>query len=189
MTEIGADELLPRKAPMHRLASSIRSVPDFPKKGIVFRDITTLLQDRVAFREAVDVFLERYKNERVDKVVCVESRGFILGAALALKLGAGFVPIRKRGKLPARTLQEEYSLEYGTDIIEIHADAIQQGERVLVHDDLLATGGTISAACRLVEKLGGKILGLSFLIELNFLKGREQLKGYDIFSVIQYESE
>jgi adenine phosphoribosyltransferase len=177
------------KAPMHTLASSIRSVPDFPKKGIVFRDITTLLKDRIAFREAVDVFYERYRDERVDKVVCVESRGFILGAALALKLGAGFVPIRKRGKLPAQTLQEEYSLEYGTDVVEIHADAIRPGERILVHDDLLATGGTISAACRLVEKLGGKILGLSFLIELNFLRGRDQLKGYDIFSVIQYESE
>jgi adenine phosphoribosyltransferase len=174
---------------MHKLATSIRSVPDFPKKGIVFRDITTLLKDPVAFREAVDTFYERYRNERVDKVVCVESRGFILGGALALRLGAAFVPIRKRGKLPAQTLQEEYSLEYGTDVIEIHADAILPGERILVHDDLLATGGTVSAACRLIEKLGGTIIGLSFLIELNFLKGRERLKGYDIFSIVQYESE
>jgi adenine phosphoribosyltransferase len=174
---------------MHKLATSIRSVPDFPKKGIVFRDITTLLKDPVAFREAVDTFYERYRNERVDKVVCVESRGFILGGALALRLGAAFVPIRKRGKLPAQTLQEEYSLEYGKDVIEIHADAILPGERILVHDDLLATGGTVSAACRLIEKLGGTIIGLSFLIELNFLKGRERLKGYDIFSIVQYESE
>jgi adenine phosphoribosyltransferase len=174
---------------MHKLASSIRSVPDFPKKGIVFRDITTLLKDPAALREAVDTFSEHYRNEKIGKVVCVESRGFILGAALALKLDAGFVPIRKRGKLPAQTLQQEYSLEYGTDVIEIHADAILPGERVLIHDDLLATGGTVSAACKLVEKLGGKIIGLSFLIELDFLKGREQLKGYDVFSIVHYESE
>ncbi|MEK6755643.1 MAG: adenine phosphoribosyltransferase [Bacteroidota bacterium] len=174
---------------MHKLASSIRNVLDFPKKGIVFRDITTLLKDRQAFKEAVDIFYERYKGERIDKVACVEARGFIFGAALALRLGAGFVPIRKRGKLPARTLRQEYALEYGIDGVEIHADAILPGENVLVHDDLLATGGTISAACKLVERLGGKIVGISFLVELSFLHGRDNLKGYDIFSIIQYAAE
>lgn len=174
---------------MHKLASSIRNVLDFPKKGIVFRDITTLLKDRQAFKEAVDIFYERYQGERIDKVACVEARGFIFGAALALRLGAGFVPIRKRGKLPARTLRQEYALEYGIDGVEIHADAILPGENVLVHDDLLATGGTISAACKLVERLGGKIVGISFLVELSFLHGRDNLKGYDIFSIIQYAAE
>ena len=174
---------------MHRLATSIRNVPDFPKKGIVFRDITTLLKDPNAFREAVEIFYERYKGTQIDKVACVEARGFIFGAALALRLGAGFVPIRKRGKLPAQTIRHEYALEYGTDSIEIHADAILPGENVLIHDDLLATGGTIAAACQLVERLGGKIVGLSFLVELSFLQGRGHLKGYDIFSIIQYDTE
>jgi len=174
---------------VHRLATSIRNVPDFPKKGIVFRDITTLLKDPNAFREAVDIFCERYKGTQIDKVACVEARGFIFGAALALRLGAGFVPIRKRGKLPAQTVRHEYALEYGTDSIEIHADAILPGENVLIHDDLLATGGTIAAACQLVERLGGKIVGLSFLVELSFLQGRGHLKGYDIFSIIQYDTE
>lgn len=172
-----------------RLASYIRTVPDFPKKGIMFRDITTLLKDKNALAETVDLFASHYRNRRVDKVACVESRGFILGAALALKLNAGIVPIRKRGKLPADKLQEEYALEYGTDVIEIHKDAIAQGEHVLIHDDLLATGGTISAACNLVKKLGGNIEGLSFLIELSFLKGRAKLGGYEVFSIIQYDTE
>ncbi|MDP2884850.1 MAG: adenine phosphoribosyltransferase [Ignavibacteria bacterium] len=171
------------------LASVIRTVPDFPKKGIMFRDITTLLKDPEAFREAVDIFCSRYADQRIDKIVCVESRGFILGAAIALRLNAGFVPIRKKGKLPAATLRQEYALEYGTDVIEIHQDAISPGERVLMHDDLLATGGTISAACKLVENLGGTIAGLSFLIELNFLKGRAKLGAYDVFSIIQYDAE
>jgi adenine phosphoribosyltransferase len=171
------------------LKTRIRSVPDFPKKGIVFRDITTLLKDGEAFRRAVDEFYERYKGQRIDKVVSVESRGFIFGSALAQKLGAGFVPIRKPGKLPAETVREEYQLEYGKDAIEIHKDAITPGERILVHDDLLATGGTILAACRLVEKLGGNITGLCFLIELAFLHGRDRLKNYDIFSIIQYDAE
>lgn len=172
-----------------RLASYIRTVPDFPKQGIMFRDITTLLKDPRAFQQAIEMFFSHYKDRRIDKIVCVESRGFILGAALASRLEAGFVPIRKKGKLPAAKLQEEYALEYGTDVIEIHQDAISRGERILIHDDLLATGGTASAACRLVEKLGGTIEGLSFLIELSFLKGREQLVGHDIFSLIQFNSE
>jgi len=174
---------------VHKLAATIRNVPDFPKKGIVFRDITTLLKDPKSFKEAVEIFYEHYKGTQIDKVACVEARGFIFGAALALRLGAGFVPIRKRGKLPAQTIRHEYALEYGTDSIEIHADAILPGENVLIHDDLLATGGTIAAACQLVERLGGKIVGLSFLVELSFLQGRGHLKGYDIFSIIQYDTE
>jgi adenine phosphoribosyltransferase len=171
------------------LLQKIRSVPDFPKKGIVFRDITTLLQDGEALRQVVDMFYDRYKGLKVDKLVSVEARGFILGAALAYKLGAGFVPMRKPGKLPAATLSQEYALEYGTDSIEIHKESISPGERILVHDDLLATGGTMLAACKLVERLGGNIVGLSFLIELLFLHGRDKLADYEIFSILQYESE
>jgi adenine phosphoribosyltransferase len=172
-----------------RLASYIRSIPDFPKKGIMFRDITTLLKDRNALAEATQVLYERYRGQRIDKIACIESRGFILGAALALKLDCGFVPIRKKGKLPADKLQQEYALEYGTDVIEIHMDAISAGERILIHDDLLATGGTVGAACKLVEALGGTIVGLSFLIELSFLKGRTHLGSYDVFSLIEYDAE
>lgn len=171
------------------LAAHIRSVPDFPKKGIVFRDITTLLKDKRAFAVAVEMLRDHYKGTQIEKVVSVESRGYILGAVLAYQLGAGFVPIRKPGKLPATTLRQEYALEYGTDAVEIHKDAISDGEHILVHDDLLATGGTIAAACQLVEKLGGRIVGVSFLIELTFLQARKRLHQYDIFSLIQYESE
>ena len=171
------------------LIKKIRSVPDFPKKGIIFRDITTLLKDGKALRQVVDMFYDRYKRVKVDKLVSVEARGFILGAALAYKLGVGFVPMRKPGKLPATTVRQEYALEYGTDSIEVHKDSIASGDRVLIHDDLLATGGTTRAACKLVERLGGKIIGLSFLIELLFLRGRDQLPGYEIFSILKYESE
>lgn len=171
------------------LIDEIRNVPDFPKKGIVFRDITTLLKNKSAFGRAVDVLYDHYKGMMIDKVVSVESRGYILGAPLAYRLGAGFVPIRKPGKLPAETLQQEYALEYGTDAIEVHKDAISPGERILLHDDLLATGGTIAAACQLVERLGGKIVGVSFLIELRFLSARKRLPQYDIFSVIGYDTE
>ena len=171
------------------MASAIRSVPDFPKKGIIFRDITTLLKDKDMYRQYVDILYERYKNHRIDKIVGVESRGFIGGGALAYRLGAGFVPIRKPGKLPAEKIRKEYQLEYGTDAVEIHRDAIAKGERILLHDDLLATGGTIEAACKLVEQLGGNIVGLSFLIELSFLQPRKRLLQYDIFSLVSYESE
>ena len=173
----------------HHLASYIRTVPDFPKPGIMFRDITTLLKDHRAFNHAIETLSSHYRDRKIDKVACVESRGFILGAALASQLHAGFIPIRKKGKLPAAKLQEEYSLEYGTDLIEIHRDAIASGERILLHDDLLATGGTVTAACRLVEHLGGRIEGLSFLIELDFLKGRERLRKYEVFSLIRYDTE
>ncbi len=171
------------------LKSIVRSVPDFPKKGIVFRDITTLLSDRNGFQKTIDIFHERYKDQRIEKVVSVESRGFIFGSVLAYRLGAGFIPIRKPGKLPSEKIREEYQLEYGTDAMEIHRDAIQRGERVLMHDDLLATGGTVLAACKLVERLGGEIIGLSFLIELRFLNGRNRLESYDIFSIIGYDEE
>jgi adenine phosphoribosyltransferase len=171
------------------LKDLIRSVPDYPKKGIVFRDITTLLKDGKALGAAVDTLYDQYRGMDAHKVVSVESRGFILGAALAYRLGIGFVPMRKPGKLPAATLRQEYSLEYGTDAIEVHRDAISPGERVIVHDDLLATGGTVGAACKLVERLGGTIAGIGFLIELTFLNGRKRLQEYDVFSVIQYESE
>jgi adenine phosphoribosyltransferase len=171
------------------LRSEIRSVPDFPKKGIVFRDITTLIKNGEAFTGAVDALYAHYKGQTIDKVVSVESRGFILGAPLAYRLGAGFVPVRKPGKLPSATLRQNYALEYGTDAVEIHTDAIKPGERVLLHDDLLATGGTIAAACQLVEKLGGHIAGLSFLIELSFLGGRKKLPNHDIFSLVTYDSE
>jgi adenine phosphoribosyltransferase len=171
------------------LQAHIRSVPDFPKPGIVFRDITTLLQHPDAFRAAVDTLEARYRDSRIDRVVGIESRGFILGAALAYRLGAGFVPVRKPGKLPAGTIRESYALEYGTDAVEIHKDGLQPGQRVLLHDDLLATGGTMSAACALVDRLGAQIVGLSFLIELDFLRGRGRLSGYDIFSLVHYGTE
>ncbi len=167
----------------------IRDVKDFPKAGIVFKDITTLLKDAVALRAAGQQLYEYAKDLRVTKVVGIESRGFIYGLALAEKLGAGFVPVRKPGKLPADTLREAYTLEYGTDALEIHKDAIEKGDRILIHDDLLATGGTISAACKLVEALGGEIVQLSFLIELGFLKGRNRLEKYDIKALINYTEE
>jgi adenine phosphoribosyltransferase len=174
---------------MKQLSDTIRSVPDFPKKGIVFRDITTLLKDADALHDAVNLLSKRYASSKIDKVVCIESRGFILGSALAVSLGAGFVPIRKKGKLPAEVIREQYALEYGTDVIEMHVDAIQPGERILLHDDLLATGGTMCAAIRLVEKLQANIVGISFLIELSFLNGRKNLTHYDVFSLVHYDSE
>jgi adenine phosphoribosyltransferase len=174
---------------MDNLTDSIRSIPDFPKKGIVFRDITTLLKNADALRTAVDLFAEKYKNSKIDKVIGIESRGFIFGAALAVRLGAGFVPVRKKGKLPAEVITEEYALEYGTDSIEIHIDAVKPGERVLLHDDLLATGGTMAAVIRLVEKLKADVAGISFLIELSFLEGRKNLQGHEIYSLIKYDKE
>lgn len=171
------------------LKSLIRSIPDFPKDGIMFRDITTLLKDAEGLSAALDELYEISKDKGITKVVGIESRGFILGAALAVKLGAGFVPIRKPGKLPAPTISESYFLEYGTDSIEIHKDSIQPGDKILLHDDLLATGGTMEAATKLVEKLGAEVLQISFLIELTFINGREKLKKYDIHSLIEYDSE
>ncbi len=174
---------------MSELAQYIRSIPDFPKKGIVFRDITTLLQDATALHTAVQLLSRHYNDAAIDKVVCVESRGFILGSALAVELHAGFVPIRKKGKLPGKVVTQRYDLEYGSDSIEMHTDAIRPGDRVLLHDDLLATGGTMLAATKLVGSLQGKIIGISLLIELDFLGGRKLLSDYDIFSLVHYSSE
>lgn len=171
---------------MKDLAKYIRDIPDFPKKGILFKDITTLLKDPKAFRTAVEAFAEKYRGAEIEQVVAVEARGFIFGGALALALDAGFVPVRKPGKLPAATYRETYALEYGTDSIEIHQDAIQEGQRVLVFDDLLATGGTVAATVRLLEKFKCEIVGVAFLIELDFLDGRKQLEGQDVFSLIHF---
>lgn len=171
------------------LKKYIRSISDFPKKGIIFRDITTLLNDKRAFQIAVEILYDRYKSMKIDKVVSVESRGFIFGSVLAHRIGAGFIPVRKPNKLPSKTIREEYLLEYGTDSLEIHIDAINNGEKILIVDDLLATGGTVQATCKLIERLGGKIIGIAFLIELAFLNGRKKLDGYDIFSVITYDPE
>lgn len=171
------------------LKSKIREIPDFQKKGILFYDVTTLLKDAAALKYAANRIIEHYvgKGTKIDKVVSMESRGFIVGAILAYELEAGFVPIRKPGKLPGKTFRQEFEKEYGKDSFEIHEDAIERGERVLIVDDLLATSGTCLATIKLIEKLGGKIEGCAFLIELNFLKGREKLKGYDVFSLIQYD--
>ena len=177
------------KKSSNSLNKHVRNIQDFPKRGIVFRDITTLLKDKKAFGATIDIFYKRYKNEKIDKVISVESRGFIFGSALAYRLKAGFIPIRKPNKLPAKSIKEKYELEYGTDTLEIHIDAINKNERVLIVDDLLATGGTVNAACKLVKRLGGNIVELAFLIELSFLHGREKLPEYDIFSIIQYDSE
>ena len=167
----------------------IRDVPNFPKEGIIFKDITTLLKNFDGMNFAAEELYNFVKNKEITKVAGIESRGFILGGVLAQKLHAGFIPIRKPGKLPAETISESYSLEYGSDSIEIHKDAIQKGDRVLLHDDLLATGGTMEAACKLVERLGGEVVQISFLIELTFLKGKEKLMKYDVRSLIQYDSE
>jgi adenine phosphoribosyltransferase len=164
----------------------IRDVPDFPKKGIIFKDITTLLKNPHALRRTVDLLAEKYKDEYVDQVIGIESRGFIFGTALAYHLGTGFIPVRKPGKLPAVTERITYDLEYGTDSLEIHKDALEPGQRILIVDDLLATGGTAAAVAHLVEKLQGTVAGLGFVIELAFLNGRDKLRGYDIHSLIQY---
>lgn len=171
------------------LASKIRDIPDFPKEGIVFKDITPLLQDPESLRFAVDQLAEFGVGKKIDLVVGAEARGFLLGATLAYTLGAGFIPARKPGKLPFLTVAAEYELEYGTDSLEVHNDAIVPGTRVLVHDDLLATGGTARAKCDLVERLGGEVVGVSFIVELEFLKGREKLKEYDILSLVKYGAE
>lgn len=170
-------------------AKHIRSVPDFPKKGIVFRDITTLLRNAQALTASIDALADHFKDSGAQVIVGPESRGFIFGAALAYKMILPFVPIRKPGKLPAETVSESYELEYGADTIEIHQDAINPGDKVLMIDDLLATGGTMQAACKMVEKLGGEIVGIGFLIELSFIPGRKKLEQYSIFSLIDYESE
>jgi adenine phosphoribosyltransferase len=169
------------------LASLIRDVPDFPVEGILFKDITTLIRNADAFREVIDRMIEHYADTDVDLVVAVEARGYIVGAPLAYALGAGFVPVRKPGKLPAKIVSESYTLEYGTNSLEIHEDAIKPGQWVLVVDDLLATGGSARATINLVERLGGKVVGVAFMIELDFLHGRDKLEGYDVLSLIHFD--
>jgi adenine phosphoribosyltransferase len=171
------------------LKGKIRNIPDFPIKGVVFRDITTLISNPEAFKFAINHLHERYSNNKPDLIVGIESRGFIFGGALADRLGVGFVPARKPGKLPADTVEESYELEYGKATLQIHADAIEKGQRILILDDLLATGGTLAATAKLVEKLGGIIEEIVIIIELTFLKGREKLPGKNIYSLVQYDSE
>ncbi|MBI2176148.1 adenine phosphoribosyltransferase [Candidatus Woesearchaeota archaeon] len=171
------------------IKSKIRAVPDFPKKGIMFRDITPLLSDAKVFRYAILQFLDRFRGRGITVVASAESRGFIFGSVLAYELGVAFVPLRKPGKLPYKKIRQEFTTEYSTDAFEVHEDAIKKGDRVLIVDDLIATGGTSKAAADLVEKLGGKVAGFAFLIELSFLKGREKLQGYDVFSLVDYGAE
>jgi adenine phosphoribosyltransferase len=172
---------------MEYLKQLIREVPDFPKPGILFYDITTLLKDARGLKAVIDALKARYEQAGIETVLGIEARGFIFAPALACALGAGFVPVRKPKKLPAATEGIEYALEYGTDRLEIHRDAIEPGQRVLILDDLLATGGTAAAVAKLVEKLGGQVAGLGFVVELDFLKGREKLAGYDVFSLLHYD--
>ncbi|MCK4756761.1 adenine phosphoribosyltransferase [candidate division WOR-3 bacterium] len=168
------------------LKKYIRNIPDFPQKGIMFKDITTLLKEPKVFKYAIDAIVDQYKNKDISKVVSVEARGYIFAGVLAYNLNCGFIPVRKPGKLPAETISMEYTLEYGKNTIEIHKDAINNGENILVFDDLLATGGTALATCQLIEKLSGKIIGCTFLINLTYLNGAEKLKGYNVFSLIEY---
>lgn len=169
------------------LKKLIREVPDFPKKGILFYDITTLLKDKLGFATLIDALAEHYINQKIDLVLGMEARGFIFGPALAYRLNAGFVPVRKPGKLPAAVAKYDYALEYGTNTLEIHKDAIQKGQKVIIVDDLLATGGTADATTKLANSLGAEIKGLGFVVELDFLKGRDKLKQYDVFSLLHYD--
>jgi adenine phosphoribosyltransferase len=169
------------------LKKLIREVPDFPKKGILFYDITTLLKDKVGFATLIDALSEHYLNEKIDTVLAIEARGFIFGPALAYRLNAGFVPIRKPGKLPAETVRMTYDLEYGQDTLEIHKDAIKSGQRVIIVDDLLATGGTANACAKLAKSLGADIVGMGFVVELDFLNGREKFNGTEVFSLLHYD--
>jgi len=171
------------------LKNKIRTVPHWPIEGVMFRDITTLLQDPEAFKEACDRLYERYKDVEIDKIVAIDARGFIFGGVLAYKLDVGFVPVRKAGKLPHKTISESYTLEYGENVVEMHKDAIKKGERILVVDDLIATGGTISAATKLIEKLEGDIVECVFLVELPDLQGREKIKNYNVFALTEFEGE
>ena len=171
------------------LTEKIRTIPNWPIQGVMFRDITTLIQDPQAFKYTCDALYDRYKDMNIDKIVCIDARGFIFGAVLAYKLGLGCVMVRKKGKLPPETIQEEYSLEYGSNVIEISKHAIQSGDKVVIIDDLIATGGTIAAAAKLVESLGGKVLECAFVIELPELKGRDKIENYPVFTLTEFEGE
>ena len=172
---------------MDDLKKLIREVPDYPKPGILFYDLTTVLKDKLGFHNLVDQLCDHYNGHKIDVVAGIEARGFIFAPALAYRLGAGFVPVRKPKKLPAKTRSVSYALEYGTDSLELHEDAIKQGDRVIICDDLLATGGTAAAAAKLVQELGGKVEGLAFAVELTFLNGRKKIPSFDVFSLIQYD--
>ncbi len=172
-----------------QLKASIRNVPNFPKKGIMFRDVTTLWKDGALLRKCNDILYERYKDSDVDAVLGIEARGFVIGAPLAVSLGVGFIPLRKVGKLPGEKISESYDLEYGTATLEMHTDAVKKGQRILIVDDLIATGGTALAAAKLVEVLRGQVAGFAFVVELTGLRGRDALKGYDVFSVLKYAGE
>jgi adenine phosphoribosyltransferase len=174
---------------MMNLKETIRTVPNWPIEGVMFRDITTLTQNSQALREACDIFYERYKDMNIGKIVGIDARGFIFGAVLAYKLGIGFVPVRKKGKLPYKTISATYSLEYGEDTVEMHVDAIKKGERVVIVDDLIATGGTLSAATQLVEQLEGDIIECAIIIDLPDLKGKEKIKDYKVFTLMEFEGE
>lgn len=174
---------------MEYIKSKIRTIPHWPKQGIMFRDITTLLKDPQGWKDTVKAFVDRYKDKKIDLVAGIEARGFILGGVLAHELGVGFVPIRKKGKLPGETVSEEYSLEYGTDTVEIHKDAITSGQNVLLIDDLIATGGTCGASINLIKKLGGHIVEAAFIVELPDLKGREKIKDVPIFCLVEFEGD
>ena len=171
------------------LKNTIRSIPDWPIKGVIFRDLTTLMQQPDAFRGSCDVLYDRYKGINIDKIVGIDARGFVFGAVLAYKLGIGFVPVRKKGKLPSKTIQETYSLEYGEDTLEIHEDAVQKGETVVIVDDLIATGGTVGATVKLVKKLGADIYECAFVVELPDLNGRDQIQDCNVYSITKFEGE
>lgn len=171
------------------LKATIRSIPGWPIEGVIFRDLTTLMQNPEAFRESCDILYERYKDQGIDKIVGIDARGFVFGAVLAYKLGIGFVPVRKKGKLPHKTIEESYSLEYGTDTLEIHEDAVEKGEKVIIVDDLIATGGTVGATVKLVKKLGADLVECAFIVELPDLKGRDQIPGIKVFSITAFEGE
>ena len=171
------------------LKETIRSIPDWPIKGVIFRDLTTLMQNPQAFQKSCNVLYERYKDMKIDKIVGIDARGFVFGAVLAYKLGIGFVPVRKKGKLPWKTIQETYSLEYGEDTLEIHEDAVEKCEKVIIVDDLIATGGTIGATVKLVKKLGADIIECAFVVELPDLKGRDQIQNCKVFAITEFEGE
>jgi adenine phosphoribosyltransferase len=184
-----ADDNFDYNATRDFIKNKVRSIPDWPIKGVIFRDITTLLEDPKAFKAICSIFYNRYVHENVDKIVGIDARGFLFGAILAYKLDIGFIPIRKKGKLPYKTISESYTLEYGEETIEIHEDAITRGDRIVIIDDLMATGGTIAASAALVEKLGGEILECAFVIELPDLKGREKMDNRNCFAIIEFEGE
>ena len=171
------------------MKKTIRSIPDWPIKGVIFRDLTTLMLDPAAYKESCDIFYNRYKDMGIEKIVGIDARGFVFGAVLAYHLNIGFVPVRKKGKLPYTTISESYSLEYGEDVLEIHEDALKKGERVIIIDDLIATGGTVGATAKLVEKLEAEIIECAFVVELPDLKGRDQIKNHKVFAILEFEGE